>query len=360
VRRCLLILTILAVAVPFGFGQASKYVVAAYYYPWYGGSRNPHWPEGSAHRPWIGYYYSGSPAVARQQIDLAHRYGVDVFAVSWVGIDSASEQKFQGGLLKAPNLGQIRFCILYETLLRLGEGTQQVSIDFNQASVREKFLADMVYLARQYFSSPSYFRIAGRPVINFYLVRGMDGDFADALAEARQRIKAVVGRNPYFVGDLLFYGRNDLFAASQFDAVTAYSIFSTSLFQDRIDTTGKLVQVARPFYFDFLYQLRDLRVRGGNSHIVLQPGVLPQFDNRKGTESGFALLAQSRDEVRQMFLVARDVADAQGTNPKVVWITSWNEWLEGTTIEPTETGGPKYPGGNYGYDFLELVSDIFR
>jgi hypothetical protein len=36
----------------------NPYTVVAYYYPWYGGSDNPHWPMGVAHRPWIGYYYA--------------------------------------------------------------------------------------------------------------------------------------------------------------------------------------------------------------------------------------------------------------------------------------------------------------
>ena len=108
-----------------------------------------------------------------------------------------------------------------------------------------------------------------------------------------------------------------------------------------------------------MYQLRNLRVEGRSEFVQVQPGVIPQFDARVARQTPVALLAQNKQEVVEMFKVAREIADASGS-PKVIWITSWNEWHEGTAIEPTVTGGAKYPGGNYGYDFLEAVSEVFR
>ena len=337
----------------------SPYIVAAHYYAWYGGSENPHWPDGVAHRPWIGYYYSGDPKVARQQIDLAVRYGVNVFAVGWTGINSPSEKKFRSGLLKAPNLNRIQFCMVYDSLNRLrGERSQPLYFDFNDPAVRQTFISDMVYLARQYFGNPSYFKIQGRPVLKFYLARRFFGEFPSALEEARRQIRAL-GWDPYLVGDSLFYGRNDLFVISQFDAATAYNVNNDELRRSGITTTGKMADAVGPFYWNFLYQLRDVMVPGRGIPVDVQPGVIPQFDARKSRETSLALLAQNKAEVVRMFRVARDVLDAKASAPRVVWITSWNEWHEGTAIEPTETGGPKYPGGNYGYDFLEALSEVF-
>ena len=330
----------------------------AYYYPWYGGSDNPHWPMGVAHRPWIGYYYSGSPSVVRQQIDLANRYGVDVFAVSWSGIDSAGEKKFKAGFLNAPNLSQIRFCIFYETLLRLGERGGQAHFDFNDPSIKQKFVSDVVYIAKTYFKNPSYFKIQGRPVITFYFASGFYGEFPSAFSEARQQIRAM-GWDPYFIGDSMYYGRNDLYLASQFDAATSYNLFSTGLAEQGIRTTGELESSLRPLIWNFQDQLKNLVVGGKKYPIEYQPGVIPQFDARVRRGNDTALLAQSKDEVKQMFLMAKETLDAKPSGPKIVWITSWNEWHEGTAIEPTETGGNKYPGGNYGFDFLEALSEVF-
>jgi hypothetical protein len=221
------------------------------------------------------------------------------------------------------------------------------------------FISDLVHIARNYFKNPAYFKIQGRPVIKFYVARRYYGEFPSALAEARRRIRDL-GYDPYLVADSLFYGRNDLYVASQFDAATAYNIYSDELRQDGITTTGLLAGAIRPWYWNFLYQLRNLRVQGRSSFVQLQPGIIPQFDARVARKTTTALLAQSKEEVVEIFKVGRELANAAGGPERVIWITSWNEWHEGTAIEPTVTGGPKYPGGNYSYDFLEAVSEVFR
>lgn len=335
------------------------YTVVAHYYPWYGGNQNPHWPNGVAHRPWIGYYFSGSPDVARQQVDLASRYGVDVFAVGWTGINSPGERNFRSGLLKAPNLNRIRFCMVYDSLGRLrGENSAPLYFDFNDPAVRQMFISDVVYLAKQYFGNPRYFKIDGRPVLKIYLTRRFFGEFPSALEEARRQLRTM-GWDPYLVGDDLFYGRNDLFVISQFDAATAYNLNNEDLRRSGITTTGKLADAIRPFYWNFMYQLRDIQVAGRDAKVDLQPGVIPQFDARVARHTSVALLAQNKQEVVKMFNVAKEIVDAKASGPRVVWITSWNEWHEGTAIEPTISSGAKYPGGNYGFDFLEALADVF-
>ncbi|MBI3739838.1 MAG: hypothetical protein HY258_12390, partial [Chloroflexi bacterium] len=44
---------------------------------------------------------------------------------------------------------------------------------------------------------------------------------------------------------------------------------------------------------------------------------------------------------------------------KLIWLNTWNNWPETTTFEPTAAEGPKYPAGNYQFDFLEVIRDVF-
>jgi hypothetical protein len=357
--RILPVLLLIA-ALPGTVRADDPYTVVAHYYTWYGGERNPHWPNGVAHRPWIGYYNSGNSDVARQQIDLAARYGVDVFGVEWSGIEAPGHLNFRSGFLKAPNLDRIRFCIVYDTFVRFfRERSTPLYFNFNDPVIREAFVSDLVYLARQYFGHKSYFKLEGRPVVQFYLARAFSGEFPSALQEARARIREL-GWDPYFVGDSLFFGKNDLYIISQFDAATSYSIYPDQPGRSAIQSTGDLADAARPFYWNFLSQLSDLLVPGRRKAVDVQPGVLPQFDARVARRTPVALLAKDRSEVVKMFRVAREIVDAKASGSNVVWITSWNEWHEGTSIEPTVTGGKKYPGGNYGYDFLEAVAEVFN
>jgi len=249
---------------------------------------------------------------------------------------------------------------VYDSSLRLvGDLGASRNFDFNDPKIRQEFISDMLYIANHYFNHPSYFKVDGRPVVKIYLARRYGGEFATAIQEARQEIKKL-GWNPYFVADSLFYGRNDLFIISQFDAATSYNIFSSAVFSQGIDTTGKLTASIRPLYWNFLYQLRNLTVAGTTTPVDFQPGVIPQFDARNAREIDTALLAQSKQEVVDMFRLAKQITDEKRSGQKIIWVTSWNEWHEGTAIEPTITGGPKYPGGNFGFDFVEALSEVFQ
>jgi hypothetical protein len=44
---------------------------------------------------------------------------------------------------------------------------------------------------------------------------------------------------------------------------------------------------------------------------------------------------------------------------KLIWINTWNNWAETTTIEPTASLGSKYPASNYQFDMLEVVREVF-
>ena len=58
--------------------------------------------------------------------------------------------------------------------------------------------------------------------------------------------------------------------------------------------------------------------------------------------------------------VARKHAEPVGSRgQKLIWLNTWNNWAEATTVEPTADLGPKYPAGNYQFDMLEVVSEVF-
>jgi hypothetical protein len=61
-----------------------------------------------------------------------------------------------------------------------------------------------------------------------------------------------------------------------------------------------------------------------------------------------------------MAKVVRSHADPIGSaGEKLVWLNTWNNWAETTTFEPTADLGPKYPAGNYQFDMVEVIRDVF-
>src|SRR5207249_11115041 len=100
---------------------------------------------------------------AERQISLAVSHGIDFFTVDWWPKRPEQNEAIASGLLRASNIGDIRFCIFYETS-DLGGGGDGKGIVF-EATTKDRCASDMVAIARRYFAHPCYLRIGGRPVV---------------------------------------------------------------------------------------------------------------------------------------------------------------------------------------------------
>src|SRR5574341_1557931 len=100
---------------------------------------------------------------------------------------------------------------------------------------------------------------------------------------------------------------------------------------------------------------------GSNTHVDFHPGIIPRiWRDYMEYHPLFALPLESRDGFVKMAKMARELSELSlDTNMHIVWITSWNEWCERTTIEPTRTTAPDYPFGNVGYDLVETAKEVF-
>jgi len=350
-----------------------NYIVGAHYYPWYD-DEGHHWVDPNYDRthlldPYLGEYDCGDPAVAEQQIEWAADYGIDVLTLEWWGPDTYGVENLNTGFLRASNLARIRFCIFYDTMIRMAPfagGSWSMSIDFFDPEIRETFISDVIHIAETYFHHPQYFKVSERPVMWMYWTIGFVGDFEGALAEVRAELMAR-GYDLYLIGDFpLLDFKPQLIPL--FDAVSCYCQWQKFLFLP-FDTsdTGHLADV-----FEVLFKHNRERVtkipvagRTDGATVDFHPGVLPQFDDSwmEGFPRvlNFPIYASSKADVVKMFQVAKDASEpAYDTDLHISWITSFNEWHETTTIEPTIVEGEaEYPGGNYGFDLLEAVQEVF-
>ncbi|MFC1888606.1 hypothetical protein ACFL4G_02505 [Thermodesulfobacteriota bacterium] len=360
-----------------GDGEAiPEYIVGAHYYPWY--DEGHHWddpPYESTHLldPYLGEYDCGDPAVAEQQIDWAADYGIDLFTLEWWGPNTNGVANLNNGFFQASNLSRIRHCIFYDTMIRmspLAGGGWSLNIDFSREDIRETFVGDIIGIAETYFDHPQYFRISGRPVMWAYWTLGYTGDFAGAMAEVRSELLAR-GYDLYLIGDFPLVDLKPALIPS-FDAVSVYCQWQKFLMLP-FDTSsvGHLSEVFELIFKHARERVTQIPVAGRDDGAMVDfhPGVIPQFDDSWMT--GFPRVlnvpvhASSREDVVSMFQVAKDSSEpAYDGNLHISWITSFNEWHETTTIEPTIVdGGPDYPcqgPANYGFDFLDAVREVFH
>jgi hypothetical protein len=322
--------------------------------------------------PFLGKTYdSASADVIRQQIDWATENGVDAFSVEWTtprGIPGSIEDILDDNFLQAPNLDKTRWCVFYDLILRLQQ-TPNLQVDlsrgvnFNDPDVYNTFVSDFEHFAKKYFEQDQYLKIDDRPVVYIWGTWNATGKYREAFQEARKKA-ADLGFDVYIVGDII---RTDHFypdLASVYDATTNFVFFTPGS-----GTTAKNVGEAAVTLDSILTKweknISGLNVTGRGEPVILQPGFAPQYDDRtfRGVNhisSPTYIPAENKQQVIEMATVVRKHAQPAGSQQwKLVWLNTWNNWAETTTFEPTIDSGPKYPAGNYQFDMLEVVGEVF-
>jgi len=311
------------------FQPKGEVKIGAYYYEWYGISFNNHWVKDDIKgTPFLGYYNSSAPTIADQQILLAKQHGIDFFAVSWIGkgdwIDwdfDDVDQNLRSGLLEAPHLKDFNFCLFYETKLVL-DTANQVHKNFT-----EIFINDMLYAAHQYFANPSYLRVNGRPVLSIYdlpfLYQNLTTPKAESLLNSTRQELLKMGVDVYLIGDV----GNQYYSPYPYsmDAVTSY------FFSDPKKGWPQILADAEHYYPIWRSEMNS----NGTRFI---PNAYPGFNNtlNEGATPPWVTLARNETAFKEMLGIALKYTDS---NLRIVMITSWNEWMEGTVIEPSMEEG---------------------
>ncbi|HEY60838.1 MAG TPA: hypothetical protein G4N92_09195 [Anaerolineae bacterium] len=354
----------------------NEYIVIAQLNFWYygpgihGGFYNESGERDTALYPLLGDYRSSDPDVVYQQIEWASEYGVDAFSIEWTiprGIVSccdSMENTLDDVFLKSPNIDKVRWVIFYDFPLRLDQtpGLKQYvdGLDFDQPDVYNIFVNDFKRFARKYFGNPQYLTIDGRPVIYIWASGAFVGDLEGAILDVRQGV-ADYGYDVFIVGEEVAANHFDQHHAALFDGNTSFTFLIPGLDASSWEDVGDAANDVDQTFERWQENIKDLKVIGREEYVNFQPAWAPQYDERLARPNHSTYVpAISKDQVTAMAEVARKHAEPLGSQGlKLIWINTWNCWQEATTIEPTENHGPKYPAGNYQFDMLEVVRDVF-
>lgn len=317
-----------------GAGPRHEPLVGAYYYPWYEPAR---WTaEPVTHTPALGWYSSADREIAADHVRQAREAGLDFFLVSWLSADGREGRNFAAATLPACAAAGFRFALLYETPLALGLPAGK-PIDFDAvlpdgAKAGDRFVAHFDHIAEAYLGHPQYLRLDGRPVVVIYLVRDVvnAGPYLDAVRENLRRR----GIEPHLVADAVYWAPPaDLdwdLLARHFRSVTAYNMYYRP---DFIAAVRRQFEAAD----------RAARERG----LRLVPNAMPGYDDTplRGTER-VTINRRRGAFYRESWEVA---ATFVGPDQPLLFVTSFNEWHEGTEIERST---------EFGADYLRLTKEL--
>ncbi len=266
----------------------------AFYYAWYGTPAGPtgrwrHWNPSNKHhdslnRPVGGWYDSLDPTVADRHCAQARQAGLDGLIVSW-WTDAGRNKRVLDNLLPAARKHGIRLSIYIE-----------------DASSPKRLRAELKRLIKGPASSPVWLKADGKPVFFLY-TRVLEQQ------TRKQLLSATVGLDAFIVGDTL-----DSERLGDFDALHAYY------------NARKTEEYRR--------KLAKLRRKTRLVSKRLVATIMPGYDDTVVRRPGFVRKRGKMAFMRRLFRAA--------SGADWVLITSFNEWHEGTEIEPSIEHGDSY------------------
>jgi hypothetical protein len=272
-------------------------LVLAFYYPWFDGNT---WKGGQIPDVPQTLYNSDDTGAMARQIDQAKGAGIDAFVVNWWGQGNRTEKNLKSMLDVA---GQKGFRLT-------------VDFDINSPFMGGvgSYAGNLRHLHSVHATHPAYLRYQGRPVVFFYNVSRLPVGTWQSL-----RDQADPERKALWIAEGV-----DLKYQSVFDGHHLYSI----TWPNRIPPAQTL-----PKWGD---RVRAYNRQNGTAKLWVAT-VMPGYDDRKVRPgNGFA---RSRDG-GEYYGQAWQAAIA--SKPHWVVINSFNEWPEGSYIEPSQAYGGLY------------------
>ena len=377
---------------------AAPITVAAYYYP--GTHPDPRWdknkypgftewdeikaakPRFPGHvqpkPPLWGYQNEAQPEVMAQKIAAAADYGVNAFIFDWYYyndgpyLDDALDQ----GFLHATNNARVKFALMWAN-----HDWYDIQ-GYNPADNNLKLLypgkvtpatwdkiCDLV-IAR-YFKHPSYWLVDGKPYFSIYeMSQFLDsfGSIENARAAIdRFRAKVVAAGFPGLHVNAIVWGQPNLPGGKTppgwpklcrdlaLDSLTSYTWVHHGSLDNGTFPTSDYVR-GRQKYLSFWAHAKV------DYAIPYFPNAMINWDNSPraaanadwshpaGPTVNSVVTGNTPAAFRQSLEIIKRRLLAAPVQPKIVTINAWNEWPEGSCLEPTLQTG---------YGYLEAVKSVF-
>lgn len=316
------------------------------------------------HVPLWGYTNEADPKAVAQKIDAAVSHGVNVFIYDWYWYDGKPflEEGLDKGFLGAPNHNKMKFYLMWanhDHSSYLDYSNPDKSKIYWRGGVdRATFNNLIAHVIKDYFSQPNYYKINGEPVFSIYelstFIKAMGSIQAakEALDYFSQKTKEAGFPGLHLQGILWGAIPSNLSAVpgdtskTQNNTIKYLGLKSLTNYQwchyvplDRYDRWGaKAIEGWESFTNDFSVPFFP--------HVSISWDPNPRFP---GALQGMVTDANPAD-FKRFLLQAKDYADQHPGQPKLITINAWNEWAEGSYLEPDK---------QHGYGYLDAVKQVF-
>ncbi len=305
IRRSLALACLVAFALPLAapverINAASDRPVMAFYYPWWEPSDWSYDKMSDLPAP---TYSGGDDRAIRRHIQQADNSGIDVLICTWYGPNEDRLNKRCRRLLELVQESgrDLQVAIIPD---------QSAAFDSGMRTV-DGLAGALEVLRRDFMGSPAYFRFQGKPAVYWFNPPSL----GDVGTWQRLRDRADPGREQFWFGGTDNFGYLDLYDALYYFDISWENAPGAAMasYGRRLDSYNTSRGAQKPFIGTVMPGYNDLKVRNGHAR-----------DRANG------------DYYRATWQTVID------RNASAVVLTSFNEFFEGSHIEPSEQYGDLY------------------
>jgi len=318
--------------------------------------------------PLWGYQDESDPKVMQQKIEAATAYGVNTFIFDWYWYTGKPylEECLDDGFLKASNNRKMKFYLMWanhDHNSYLDPANPDKNHIYWKGGVDSLTFVGMInHLITDYFQQPNYYKIEGMPVFSIYelgtFIKGIGGTEKAREALDLFRKKTIAAGFPGLHLQAIVWGQipksldgvpsdqvktqNGALRYLGFNSMTNYQWIHYTSIAEQEDYAGWAQKgIAKWAEYDSTFTLPYF------------PQVSIGWDNnpRFPVKVQHAVVNTTPELFKKALLEAKNYLERHPNRHKLVTINAWNEWAEGSYLEPDNT---------FKYGYLEAVRKVFR
>jgi hypothetical protein len=315
--------------------------VGVYYFPgWHSASQWHPLERFPERKPLLGWYREGDPEVADWHIKWAVEHGITFFAYDWYWSQGSRqlEHALHDGYFRARYRSLLKFCLLW------------ANHNAPNTSSLEDCLAVTRYWIQNYFRRQEYLRVEDKPVMIIFSTERLTADLgSEGVRNAIAEMRAECGRaglpGLYLMACVADAGQARAAAAEGYDAVTAYTWPGLGL--QSTELSGPYESLLEGYRRNWLHIISE-------SPIPLALPICGGWDSRPWHgHNNIVRFGRTPDLFRRHLEDAKRTLQSQSTPrppSQLLLIEAWNEWGEGSYIEPHR---------EFGFGYLDAIRQVF-
>jgi hypothetical protein len=309
-----------------------------------------------------------------QKIDAAVDHGINVFLFDWYMFDDGPflDKAIDEGFLKAKNCSRIKFAFMWANhdwndLFPYRKGSKHKLLYPGEVSP-QRFDEICDFLISEYFSKPNYWTINGEPYFSIYDINSFIRSFgsleATKKAMDRMREKAVAAGLRGVHWNLVSWEQailptektpvenGEMVKLLGFNSVTSYVWVHHVSLPDTITDYNYV----RDKYIDYWDKAQEKFGVPYYPNVTMGWDPTPRCDISSTWENvGYPFMNIIGNNTPENFKTAlqmtKEKMQSNPDGPRILTINCWNEWTEGSYLEPDTVNGFKY---------LEALRDVLK